>query len=348
MADQFATASIDENHNQNHNDNGHDTHKDSHDHDTHDSHGHDDNQGGNDATAIFNDLLNNVGDHKDFYIGPYKTFELPYIFIDDGFHFYWNAEQVEQSGLYEFHGHHHDVIRKDTGDSPQWDLSITNLVVFQWISIIILLVMFISAGSKYKKNKNKAPKGFQNFMETLVTFVRDDIVKANIPNDKAVKFLLPYFIALFLFILTCNLLGLLPGGHTATGSFLTTGALALISLFVINLTAIFVVGPGAWLHHLTGGTPVYMWIIMVPVEILGLFVKPFALMVRLFATMTAGHVILYSLLGILFLFGLWLFPAITGFSVFIYGLELIVAMLQAYLFTILTAVFTGLQLEHDH
>jgi F-type H+-transporting ATPase subunit a len=313
-------------------------------HDSHDS--HQEESGG--AGAIFNELLENVGDHKDFYYGPYKVFELPYIFIDDGLHFYWNKKQLEQSELYEITGHHGEITRKDTGLAPDIDLSPTNLVMFQWFAMLLLLFAFFRVGRKYKKNPNKAPNGFQNAIEFLVTFVRDDIVKSNIPNAGAARRLLPYFVSLFLFILTCNLMGLLPGGHTATGSILTTGSLAIISLFVINLTAMFVVGPGAWLKHLTGGTPWYMWAIMIPVEILGLFVKPFALMVRLFATMTAGHVILYSLLGILFLFGIFTAVVITPFSIFIYGLELIVAILQAYLFTILTAVFTGIQLEHEH
>ncbi len=315
-------------------------------HNSHNEGGHQEESGG--PGAIFNELLNNVGDHKDFYYGPYKVVELPYIFIDDGLHFYWNKKDLKQSELYEITGHHGDIIRKDNGLAPQIDLSPTNLVVFQWFAMILLLFFFFKAGRKYKKNPNKAPSGFQNALESVITFVRDDIVKSNIPNTGAAKNLLPYFITLFLFILTCNLMGLLPGGHTATGSFLTTGALALISLFVINITAMVVVGPGSWLKHLTGGTPWPMWIIMIPVEILGLFVKPFALMVRLFATMTAGHVILYSLLGILFLFGIFTAVVITPFSIFIYGLELIVALLQAYLFTILTAVFTGLNLEHDH
>lgn len=303
---------------------------------------------GGGAGAIFNELLNNVGDHKDFYYGPHKVLELPYVFIDDGFQFYWNRESLDESGIYKTVGHHHDVVRIDNGNAPEWDLSPTNLVVFQWIAMIILLFMFFKAGRKYKKTPKKAPSGLQNMMEMVVSFVKDEIVYANIPNTKVASKLLPYFITLFLFILTCNLLGLVPGGHTATGSFLTTGALAIISLLVINLSAIFALGPGAWLHHLTGGTPWPMWIIMVPVEILGLFVKPFALMVRLFATMTAGHVILYSLLGILFLFGIFVVVVITPFSIFILGLELIVAMLQAYLFTILTAVFTGIQFHHEH
>jgi F-type H+-transporting ATPase subunit a len=144
-----------------------------------------------------------------------------------------------------------------------------------------------------------------------------------------------------------NLTGIIPGGHTPTGAIATTGGLALISFFVINVTAIKVNGIGSWLMHLTGGAPLWLAPIMIPIEIVGMLVKPFALTIRLFANMTAGHVVLLALLGILFFFkSLFLSPAITAFSIFIYFLELLVAFIQAYLFTILTSIFVGLALGH--
>lgn len=316
--------------------------------DTHDTHSGDE--------FSFRGLLDQLlPDHDGFYLGPHKIVDLPKIYIDNGFHFYWNYEQVQNSGLYtvtEHHGHK-QVINNETGKEPSLNLSVTNFVVFQWIAIITLVVIFNRVFAKYKKNPNKAPKGFQNAIESVMLYVRDEMVKPNIPNKKAVDFLLPYFIGLFFFVWVMNLTGLIPGGHTATGAVGVTGGLAIISFLVINITAMRVSGVGAWFKHLLGGAPVWLAPIMVPIEIVGLLVKPFALTIRLFANMTAGHVVLFSLLGILFFFKtLFLSPAITAFSLFIYALELLVATIQAYLFTVLTAIFVGLAIghheEHEH
>jgi F-type H+-transporting ATPase subunit a len=160
--------------------------------------------------------------------------------------------------------------------------------------------------------------------------------------------LLPIFLTMFFFILTMNLIGLVPGGHSATGSINVTAGLAIIAFFVIQLSGIFKNGIGAWLKHLTGGVHWSLWPIMIPVEILGLFTKPFALCMRLFANMTAGHIILLSLIGLAFVGGGFI-PVTLGFSLFILLLELLVAFLQAYIFTVLTAVFTGMGMaSHDH
>lgn len=298
---------------------------------------------------IFMKLLGKLSDHDALYIGAYKITDLPKIYIDNGFHFYWNYNEVEQSGLYtvtEHHGHK-QVINNQTGQPPQYNFSITNFVVFQWLAIIILVVIFNRVFSKYKNNKGKAPKGFQNAIESIVLYVRDEIVRPNIPSRAAADFLLPYFIALFFFIWLMNLIGLVPGGHTATGAIAVTASLAIISFFVINITAMKVSGVGAWFKHLLGGAPVWLAPIMIPIEIIGMLVKPFALTIRLFANMTAGHVVMLSLLGILFFYKtIFLSLAITPFSVFMYFLELLVATIQAYLFTLLTAIFVGLAIGH--
>lgn len=299
---------------------------------------------------VFNELFKNLTDHDAFYVGPYKVSDLPKIYIDEGFHFYWNAEAVKQSEIFEIHEvhGHKEVIKSSTDEPPAIDLSITNFVIFQWMAILLLVVMFFLAGRKYKKGQIKAPRGFQNLMEFMVVFVRDDIVGPNIMSEKASRRLLPYFIGLFFFILFMNLTGLIPGGHTPTGSLSVTMALAITALFVINITAISVSGIGAWFKHLLGGAPWFLFPIMIPIEIAGMFIKPFALTIRLFANMTAGHIILFSLIGILFFFNSIIFsPAISIFSIFMYALELLVAFIQAYLFTILTAIFTGLAIgEH--
>lgn len=298
---------------------------------------------------VFISLLNELGDHAGFYVGPYKVSELPVILVDGGLHVYSSPTSMAEAGVYTVNGHH-QIVRTSDGGSPALDLSITNLVVFQWIAILLVLGIFGKIGSKYKKEPTKAPSGFRNAMEVLVLYVRDEVVRPNIPGQKTADSLLPYFLGIFFFILVLNLLGLMPGGHTATGAIPVTLALAITAFFVINITAMKVSGVGAWFKHLTGGTHWALWAIMVPIELIGLFVKPFALTIRLFANMSAGHIILFSLLGLLFFFkNIFLSPAIVGFSIFIYFLELLVAFLQAYIFTMLTAIFVGLAIgEHGH
>ena len=146
-----------------------------------------------------------------------------------------------------------------------------------------------------------------------------------------------------------NLIGLIPGGHTATGSLAVTAALAICAFFVINVTQIKDVGVKAYLKHLLGGAPIALAPIMIPIEILSMFTKPFALTVRLFANMTAGHVVLLSLVGLIFYFKSFIVsPVSVGFSIFMYFIEILVAFLQAYIFVILTAVFTGRGMSHEH
>jgi F-type H+-transporting ATPase subunit a len=162
--------------------------------------------------------------------------------------------------------------------------------------------------------------------------------------------LLPYFLSVFSFILLLNLIGLVPGGHSATGAIGVTAGLAIISFCVINYTAVRESGVGAWFKHLTGGAPLYMAPIMVPIEILSLFIKPFVLTMRLFANMAAGHIVLLAFVGLIFFFkSIFVAPASVAFSVFVYSLELLAAFLQAYIFTMLTAVFTGMAIgDHAH
>lgn len=304
---------------------------------------------------VFPHLLSELGDHPSFNIWGYKVFDLPKIIVDNGVHIYSSPIAMEQAGLYTYK--EHKVVRKDNGLPPALDMSVTNLICFQWIGMLLIIIMFWKAGSKYKKNPNKAPSGIQNLVEMVICFLRDDVVKPNIRSQKAGIYLFPYFIGLFFFILILNLLGLLPGGHTSTGALGVTAALAIISYFVINITAIKESGIGAWIKHLLGGAPWPLAFIMVPIEIISMFVKPFALTIRLFANMTAGHVVILSLVGLIFFFKLAngigasiaVAPISVGFSIFMYFLETLVAVLQAYIFTILTVVFTGLAIgEHEH
>ncbi|MDQ1265520.1 MAG: synthase subunit a [Bacteroidota bacterium] len=301
-----------------------------------------------DASSVFTHLFSELGDHHGIILGPYHVADLPFIFVDDGFHLYANTNSVMKSGIYTMHSGH--IVRKDNHQPPKWDLSPTNLIFFQWVAIVLLFVFFKIAGGRYKKNPTKAPKGIQNLIEAAFVFVRDEIVIPNVNGDHIARRLLPYFAGLFFFILTMNLLGLLPFGHTSTSTIGVTAALAITAYFVINFTAIREIGIGGWFKHLLGGAPIFLFPIMIPIEILSMFIKPFALTIRLFANMTAGHIVLLSLLGLLFYFQIiYIAPAIIGFSIFIYFLELLVCFIQAYIFTMLTAIFVGLAIgEHSH
>jgi F-type H+-transporting ATPase subunit a len=295
-----------------------------------------------------NEILDGMGDHDVFSWGPAHLDILPVIIYDEGeFHFYGNRKSMEEAG--EYTNEHHHIVNAKTHETPDLDLSVTNMVAFQWIAMIILAILFFTVSKKAKKNGSNPPKGIQNLLESVIVFIRDDVVRPNIPG-KASDRLLPYFLVLFLFILVLNLMGLLPGGHTATATLGVAAALAIIAFLVINYTAIRESGIGAWFHHLLGGAPIWLAPLMIPIEIASMFIKPFSLTIRLFANMVAGHTVLFSLMGLLFLFqSLLIAPAIVGFATFINLLELLVAFLQAYIFTMLTAIFVGLAIgDHSH
>lgn len=302
---------------------------------------------------VFQQLLGALGDHHTFTLFNDLTLtELPVILYDneEGVQFFPGVSNMTG---YKMDHHTHKIVSAKNKDASVMDFSVTNYVVFEWLAMIIALLFFIPAGLRAKKNAGKAPKGIHNMMETLVVFLRDEVVVPNV-NSRAVGYrLLPYFVGLFFFILFMNLLGLMPGGHTATSSVSITAALAITAYLVINVTQIKESGLGTYLKHLTGGAPLALAPIMIPIEIISMFVKPFALTIRLMANMTAGHVVLLSLVGLIFYFQSYsVAPISVAFSVFMYFLELLVAFLQAYIFTILTAVFTGLGVhshdEHEH
>jgi F-type H+-transporting ATPase subunit a len=219
------------------------------------------------------------------------------------------------------------------------DLSITKHVVFLWVSALLLIIFAVAASRKIRANR--IPKGFGNLFEVFVIFVRDEIAIANM-GPAGVRYL-PYLLTTFFFILIMNLAGLVPYGSTATGNISVTGGLALIAFFVIQASAIRAQGLKHWVAHLTGGVHWAIWPIMIPIEVLGLFTKPFALMIRLFANMVGGHIVIISLLGLIFIFRSYvLAPIPVLFVVGISMLEIFVAFLQAYIFTMLTGLFMGL------
>ncbi len=302
-------------------------------------------------SEVFPTLLGTLGEHREMTFYNVHICNLPVIVYDKdtGLLTYSSVESMENDGVYTLDHHTHQIVKSSNHESPTLDMSITSLVVFEWLAMFFVILVFLKSAKKYKKNSKAAPKGLQNMIEAGVVFVRDDIVGPNINNKDVVNRLLPFFVVLFFFILFMNLIGLVPGGHTATGSLAVTAALAICAFFIINVTQIRDVGIKAYLKHLLGGAPIALAPIMIPIEILSMFTKPFALTVRLFANMTAGHVVLLSLVGLIFYFKSFVVsPVSVGFSIFMYFIEILVAFLQAYIFVILTAVFTGLGMSHDH
>ncbi len=224
------------------------------------------------------------------------------------------------------------------------DLSLTKHVVFLWVAALLLIVSLSVAARRNRKNK--VPKGFGNLVELFVVFVRDEIVVPNM--GKGGLRYLPYLLTTFFFILVMNLLGLVPYGASATGNVSVTAGLAIIAFIMIQLSAIRSQGIGHYLAHLTGGVHWALWPIMIPIEVLGLFTKPFALCIRLFANMTGGHIVILALIGLIFVFqSLVVAPVSVAFAVAINMLELFVAFLQAYIFTMLTSLFMGLGMQTE-
>lgn len=222
------------------------------------------------------------------------------------------------------------------------NLSPTKHVVMMWLVALLLLLIFTVLA-----RPRLIPKGLYNFFESIVVYIREEIVRPNFGalTDKYVN----YFLTVFFFILFMNVLGLIPFGSTATGNISVTATLAVCTFLLTQITAIRSQGLLGFLKHLTAGVHWLLWPIMVPVEVVGLFTKPFALSVRLFANMTAGHVVILSLLGLIFVLKTWyVAPVSVAFALFIYVLELFVAFLQAYIFTLLSALFIGMGIHHAH
>ena len=264
---------------------------------------------------------------------------------------------VYDSGYLELPFYHNPDPTKHGIALPQFelfgiDLSITKHVVFLWLAAVIL-VMTLSFIAR-KNLKNKVPRGLGNLVEVFVVFVRDEIVIPNMGKG-GVKYL-PYLLTNFFFILLMNLLGLIPYGASATGNISVTAGLAIIAFLMIQISAIRAQGLGHYLAHLTGGVHWALWPIMIPIEVLGLFTKPFALCIRLFANMTGGHIVILALIGLIFIFKSFMVaPVSVAFALGIYMLELFVSFLQAYIFTMLTSLFMGLGMqteshggEHSH
>ena len=279
-----------------------------------------------------------------FFDGHYGTLYLPVIV-------YSSERSLEIFSSHHFYDEHHNPVAyldyrlEDNtillGERKVLDLSITKNVMMLFIDAALLMIVLISVARSYKQNVNNAPKGLQSFIEPIILFVKDEIVKPNI-GPKYERYL-PYLLTLFFFILFGNLLGLLPGSGNLTGNIAVTMTLAAFTFLITNFSG----NKNYWKHILwTPGVPLPLRIIIFPVEVIGIFTKPFSLMIRLFAAITAGHIVLLSLICLTFIFESW----IVGFGssifvLFISLIELLVAGIQAYVFTLFTSLYIGLAVE---
>ncbi len=295
-------------------------------------------------------------------------FPLPVILWDDGLKVFSSSkfhhgETVAESGGNHYRLYHNKIYRTDAEGTMEYDaehhptnvkpldLSITKNVVMMLVTGLLLLWIFVSMAKTYTKYGG-VPKGVAKFFEPIVLYIRDDIAIPNIGEEKYRRYL-PLLLTIFFFIWFLNMFGLTPLGVNVTGNIAVTTALALIVFLITNFTGT----KDYWKHifdPLGDAMPWYgklvIYIILVPIEILGIFIKPFALLIRLYANMTAGHVVLMSLIGLIFIFKSWVGgPLSFGLSFAISLIEVLVALLQAYIFTMLSALYFGFASEeHDH
>jgi F-type H+-transporting ATPase subunit a len=232
-------------------------------------------------------------------------------------------------------------------ESVPLDFSITKAVFGMMVSAVILVWLMLSLAASYRKRGISAPSGFQGFLEPVVVFIRDDVAIPNIGEKKYPRFM-PYLLTVFFFILINNILGLIPifpFGANVTGNINITFVLAVFTFLITQFSA----NKTHWRHVFAApGVPFWLLPIMIPIELVGLISKPFALMIRLFANITAGHIIVLSLISLIFIFkSIVVSPVSIGFVLFMDCIELLVAFLQAYVFTLLSALFIGMATHEE-
>jgi len=293
-------------------------------------------------------ILHHVMDDHQWHVADWLVIPLPIIVYSEekgldvfmSSNFYEHHKEVEYNGYRLEHNH---ITLAESGKAV-FDLSITKNVMMLLLTSAVLLLVFGSAAKGAKANKGAAPKGAQSFLEPIILFVRDEIVKPNI-GAKYEKFL-PYMLTLFFFILFGNILGLLPGAGNLTGNIAVTMTLALLTFLITNFN-----GKKAYWGHIfwTPGVPLPLRIVILPVEIIGMFTKPFSLMIRLFVAITAGHIVLLALISLTFIFE----SIVVGLGssiivLFINLIELLVAGIQAYVFTMFSSMYIGMAVAEDH
>jgi F-type H+-transporting ATPase subunit a len=290
-------------------------------------------------------------------------FSLPIILWDNGIHLFSSSRFNHGEAVAESNGNfyvinHHDgkIYKTDasgaliagadgfpTNDRPI-DFSITKTVFSILIASLLMFLLFAGLARTYSKNGGIATGGGRIF-EPVVLFIRDEIAIPNI-GEKHYKKYMSYLLTIFFFVLFLNIFGLMPFGINVTGNLTITFALAVMTFLITNLTA----NKNYWGHIFwMPGVPKLMRIVLAPIELLGVFIKPFSLMIRLYANIFAGHIVLMSIIGLMFIFKSWLGSTLSfGLSFALSILEILVAFLQAYIFTLLSALYFGAAVEEPH
>ena len=283
-----------------------------------------------------------------FWDGHYGTLYLPVII-------YSQERGLETFSSSNFYDEHHNIVEYDgyflehehislASGGAVYDFSITKNVAALFLNALVMLLIFTAVARGFKKNAGKAPKGIQSFFEPIIIYIRDEVIKPNIGHGYE-KFV-PYLLSLFFFIWFGNLFGLLPGAANLTGNIAVTFVLAIFTFIITNVSG----NANYWKHIFwTPGVPLPIRLIILPVEIIGIITKPISLMIRLFVAISAGHIVILSLIAMAFIFQS--FTVGIGSSiilVFINLIEILVASIQAYVFTIFTAVYIGLATEEAH
>ena len=319
-------------------------------------------------------IMHHVKDGHEFHIVDWNnepiSIPLPIIlFTDNGLTTFMSSEfnhddsgsQIVEKNGERFVKYHEKIYQLNAGvdtlsfDDEQkatnavipLDFSITKNVFMMWVSVLVLLMIFISSARKYKKTNRLVPTGIASFMEPLIIFIRDEVAIPMIGENKYKKYM-PFLLSVFFFIWINNIFGLIPilNGANVSGNIAFTLSLALFT-FVITL---FSGNKNYWKHIFwMPGVPVPMKIFLMPIEIIGMFVKPFSLTIRLFANITAGHIIILSLMSLVFIFkSEFIAPVSVGFSLFIMIIEIVVVAIQAYIFTVLSALYIGSATAEDN
>jgi len=315
-------------------------------------------------------ILEHISDAYEWHImdfgDTHVTIPLPVILYDGGewhvfmsSHFHHGHDSYRGYFISEHEMNQGKIVRLDEAGQevrPTLDISITKNVTAIFLSGALLVFVFISVARAYTRRKGHAPKGFQSFIEPIILFVRDDIAKASI--GKNYEKYTPYLLTIFFFILLNNLMGLIPifpAGANVTGNIGVTGVMAFFTFVITTING----NKNYWKHIFN--TPGVPWWLKLPVplmpfvELMGMFTKPFVLMVRLFANITAGHITILSFVSLIFIFGQMsaglgygVSIVSVGFSIFINFVELLVALIQAYVFTLLSALYFGMATEEAH
>lgn len=283
------------------------------------------------------------------------------VFSSSEFHHDYSGEVIVEKNGQKFANVHEKVYVLNEGETEvaydaehhptnakrPIDISITRNVFMMMVSVVVLLLIFLSASRRYKNSKDNVPTGIASFVEPLVLFVRDEIGRPMIGEDKYKKYM-PYLLTIFFFIWINNIFGLIPilNGANLSGNIAFTFTLAVLTFIITNVSG----NKNYWKHIFwMPGVPVPMKIFLMPIEIIGVFVKPISLMIRLFANITAGHVIILALMSLIFVFKtIAIAPVSVGFALFITVIEIIVTAIQAYIFTILSALYFGMATEEAH